>query len=109
MTISNDIKALYRGLPAVFGTIALAVFEISACATTPQEAADDASITSNVRTLLGQHPELGPPNDIDVETKDHVVYLSGEVSAGEMRREAAAVAQNAPGVTRVVNNIGITK
>jgi hypothetical protein len=42
-----------------------------------------------------------------LQTLDHVVYLSGEVSAGEMSRTAEAVAPKSPGVTRVVNNIAV--
>jgi osmotically-inducible protein OsmY len=68
----------------------------------------DAKITTNVRTLFGQHPELGPPNLINVRTLDHVVYLSGEVSAGEFSAVAESVAHEAPGVVRVVNSIAVT-
>src|SRR6267143_5379173 len=48
----------------------------------------DAKITANVQALFAQHPELGPPNQIDVQTLDHVVYLNGQVSAG-LQRETA--------------------
>ena len=68
---------------------------------------DDAKITANVQALINQHTDVGPPNAVHVQTLDHVVYLSGEVSAGEMSRTAEAIALNTPGVTRVVNNIAI--
>jgi osmotically-inducible protein OsmY len=70
--------------------------------------ADDAAITANVRALLNQHAELGPPSAIDVKTVDHVVYLNGELGDGAWRDTAGEVAQTAPGVTHVVNSIGIT-
>jgi hypothetical protein len=55
-----------------------------------------AKITTNVQGLFDKHPELGPPNLISVQTRDHVVYLSGEVSAGEFRDVAESVAHEAP-------------
>ena len=67
----------------------------------------DANVTSNVRARFDQYPELGPPNSIDVQTLDHVVYLNGLVSAGSQRREAESVAVGAPGVTRVVDSIAV--
>jgi osmotically-inducible protein OsmY len=68
----------------------------------------DAQITTNVQARFQQHPDLGPPNSISVQTLDHVVYLSGEVSAGELSSAAESVAHEVPGVTRVVNSIAVT-
>jgi osmotically-inducible protein OsmY len=67
----------------------------------------DAKITAAVEARLNQHPEIG--NLVTVQTLDHVVYLTGYVSAGEIGRTAEAVAQGTPGVTKVVNNISATK
>jgi osmotically-inducible protein OsmY len=69
----------------------------------------DAKITTNVHALLDQHPDLGPPNLITVQTMDRVVYLSGEVSAGEFSASAESVAHEVPGVVRVVNSIAISR
>jgi len=74
-----------------------------------RECSGDAKITTNVQGQLDQHPELGPPNSIGVQTRDHVVYLSGEVSAGEFRDVAESVAREAPGVVRVVNSIAVSR
>jgi osmotically-inducible protein OsmY len=68
----------------------------------------DAQITTNVQALLQQHPDLGPPNSISVRTLDHVVYLSGAVSASEFSAAAESVAHEVPGVTKVVNSIALT-
>lgn len=57
--------------------------------------------------LFQQHPDLGPPNLISVRTLDHVVYLSGEVSAREFSAAAESVAHEVPGVTKVVNSIAL--
>jgi osmotically-inducible protein OsmY len=69
----------------------------------------DANITANVQTLFDQHPELGPPNSINVQTLDHVVYLDGFVGAGLESSTAESVAHQAQGVTRVVNSIAVTR
>jgi osmotically-inducible protein OsmY len=83
------------------------------CATygkcTSGDCSDDAKITANVHTQLSQHAELEAPNLIDVQTLDHVVYLSGQVSSGEQRAIAESVSHDAPGVTRVVNTIAIIR
>ena len=68
----------------------------------------DAKITTNVQTRFGQHPELGAPNSINVQTLDHVVYLSGEVSASEFSDTAESVAHGVRGVGKVVNSISVT-
>jgi osmotically-inducible protein OsmY len=69
----------------------------------------DSKVTANVRTLFEQHPELGGADSINVQTLDHVVYLNGMVATGLESQEAASVAREAPGVTRVVNLIAVTK
>ena len=79
------------------------------CATFRQGGTDDdAKISANVQTQLDRRPELGPPHSIDVQTIDHVVYLNGFVSAGLESETAESVADEAPGVARVVNNIAVT-
>lgn len=66
----------------------------------------DAQITAKVQIQLSHHPELGS-NTIDVQTLNHVVYLSGLVSSGLMRQTAADVAHQVPGVSRVENNVAV--
>jgi osmotically-inducible protein OsmY len=65
----------------------------------------DAQITANLQSQLSRHPDLEGVNSIDVQTLDHVVYLSGEVSSGPMRATAEAIARKTPGVTRVEDTI----
>jgi osmotically-inducible protein OsmY len=67
----------------------------------------DRAITSNVETLLGQHPEFGPPGAITVQTFNGIVYLYGQVDAGLEKRNAGDIAQQAAGVTKVVNGISV--
>ncbi len=70
--------------------------------------AGDAQLTDNVQKLLDQHSDLGPPNSIQVQTLNHVVYLNGMVGEGLQSSLAESVALGAPGVTRVVNSISVT-
>jgi osmotically-inducible protein OsmY len=67
----------------------------------------DAAITAEVRALFKQHPAIDPPNLIEVQTIDHVVYLYGLVDTDVERRLAGTVAQTPQGVTRVVNSISL--
>ena len=69
----------------------------------------DAKITTDVETSLQQRSELEVPGPLHVQTIDQVVYLNGIVSVGEDRAEAESVALQTPGVTRVVNNIAVSK
>ena len=68
----------------------------------------DAEITTEVRTLLDRYPALEPPNLVQVHTLDHVVYLSGLVDTDLERQMAESVAQEAKGVAKVVNSIGLS-
>jgi len=68
----------------------------------------DAKITADVRALFHQHPALEPPNLLNVQTFDHVVYLSGIVDTDLERQIAESVALQATGAARVVNSIGLS-
>jgi osmotically-inducible protein OsmY len=83
---------------------------VSGCATDQSgDKMTDAKITTAVRAQINQHSDVGPPDSVRVETREHVVYLSGFVSTGLMKQTAEDLARQTPGVTRVVNEIGITK
>ena len=69
--------------------------------------AEDAQITANVRARFDQHSALQPPNQVDVQTLDHVVYLHGLVNTDLERSMAQSVALDTAGVARVVNSIAI--
>jgi len=68
----------------------------------------DAEITAQVQALFAQHPAIQPPNILGIQTLDHVVYLTGVVDTDLQRKLATSVALEAPGVTRVVNSIGLS-
>jgi osmotically-inducible protein OsmY len=73
----------------------------------PAGCSGDAQITANVQTQLNRHPDLEGISSINVQTLDHVVYLSGEVSEGLMKETAETIARKTPGVTRVENEISV--
>jgi osmotically-inducible protein OsmY len=95
-----------------FAFVAIFVGALQGCATYKEcesgGCSGDAKITANVQTLLDQHPELGPPNSIEVQTLDRVVYLNGFVSEGLDSSTAESVARETSGVARVVNSIAVT-
>ena len=105
--MSSHLRKLYG-----FASVFILTFSAAGCATYEkcglQGCPGDANVTANVQALFDQHPELGPPNSIDVQTLDHVVYLNGFVAAGLQRQEAESVAPEASGVTRVVSSIAVT-
>jgi hyperosmotically inducible protein len=68
----------------------------------------DAEITAQVQALFVKHPELEPPNLLQVQTLNHVVYLTGVVDTDYERQMAEVVARQAPGVTNVINSIGLS-
>ena len=95
------------------GAMLLILIGLSGCATFEkcgvEGCASDNKITANVQAAFAQHQELGEPNSINVQTVNHVVYLTGHVSAGEMRLTAESVARQVKGVTRVEDSIYVTK
>lgn len=68
---------------------------------------EDSVTTANVEALLRQHPDLGPPDEIYIETRNHVVYLSGLVATPLQSDSAVALAQEVPGVARVVSRVAV--
>jgi osmotically-inducible protein OsmY len=97
----SKIRALYS-LASVF----IVAGALNGCATTSPS---DEKITANVQNMFDQHPDLGPPGAIEVQTEDHVVYLNGMVDDGLARETAESVALTAPGVTKVVDSVAVSK
>jgi osmotically-inducible protein OsmY len=67
----------------------------------------DAEIAAHVSAAFTHHPELQPPNLIDVQAIDGVVYLYGLVDTDYQLQMAEVVAHQVPGVTKVINSIGL--
>jgi osmotically-inducible protein OsmY len=100
-TDMSKIQKLY-GLVPTF----IVMGAMTACATV---GTNDAQTSANVQAALNQHPELGAPGSIDVQTFDHVVYLHGIVSQGMQGQEAEQVALQQPGVSQVQNLLAASK
>jgi osmotically-inducible protein OsmY len=94
-------------------SVLILIASLTGCATSEkcgvEGCSSDREITANVRAALDQHPGLGPPDSITVQTSNHVVYLSGHVSEGLMRSTAVSLARDVKGVTRVEDTIYVTK
>jgi len=69
----------------------------------------DAQITEAVKQAIALHADLDAPNTIYVDTRDHVVYLSGLVDSSVATDNAEQVARQVAGVIRVVNTIAVDK
>lgn len=80
----------------------------TACATTRPagEQVSDAWITSKVESKLAADPNVNP-FEIDVDTKEGVVRLSGMVDEENDRLEAEEIARNTDGVVRVINDLKV--
>jgi osmotically-inducible protein OsmY len=70
---------------------------------------NDALISADVREAIARHPDLGAPNQIYVQTRDHVVFLSGWTYSSLSADNAIEIAGSVPGVTRVVSTIGVNE
>jgi osmotically-inducible protein OsmY len=68
---------------------------------------NDARIAAEVRAQFAQHTALEAPNHIDIQVIDGVVYLRGLVSTPYQQALAAALAGQAHGVVRVVNDVAL--
>ncbi len=67
-------------------------------------AADDTAITAKVKAALIAEPGL-KSTDINVDTKEATVTLSGTVASDEMRDRAKQIASSTSGVKNVVDNL----
>jgi osmotically-inducible protein OsmY len=92
-------------------SLALVAALLSACAAYKKCGFDgcpgDADLAARVRAEFAVHAELQPPNLITVQTVNHVVYLYGLVDTDFQQQMAESVAHQVPGVTQVVNSIGL--
>ena len=97
-----------RFLLATGLVLAFAGLILSGCATNRSAGrqASDAGITAKITAKFAADPEINPFN-IDVDTLDGVVRLSGTVEDDATRREAVKLANQTDGVRRVVNDVTI--
>lgn len=80
-----------------------------ACNTTqsPERQAEDAAITTEVKSKLAADVDLTTVTNIEINTTNGVVTLVGQVSSEAMKRRAEEVAKQVEGVVRVTNNLQV--
>jgi len=81
---------------------------LGACSSTQSVGSqlDDGLITSKVKMKLAADPAVNP-FEIDVDTREGVVYLSGMVDSWDERMEAEQLARATAGVIGVANELNI--
>ena len=73
---------------------------------TAGEYLDDATITARVKTALIQAPDV-KAHQINVETQNGVVQLSGFVDSEDEARRAVDAADDVPGVKKVESDMRV--
>jgi len=73
----------------------------------PGSCSGDVKISEDVRTALFHDAQFSGDNGINVETRDGVVYLSGQVDTDAQRKNAEALVRRVPGVKRVVASLDL--
>jgi osmotically-inducible protein OsmY len=73
----------------------------------PDDEAEDAAITANVKNAIAACVGSGAPR-INVETRVAIVTLSGEAASNEIRDRAHAAALIVSGVRDVIDRIRVT-
>ena len=89
--------------------VMLALGQVAGCATSGgggpvAQYVDDATITAGVKAAIVREPTL-KVFEIDVETEQGVVQLSGFVSSADSVAAAASVARTVEGVKSVKNDL----
>jgi hyperosmotically inducible protein len=69
---------------------------------------DDGTLTTYVKTQLAAE-KPNPLTRVGVETKNGIVYLTGEVDTDAEKSRAGSVASQVKGVKQVVNNLRVIK
>jgi len=96
---------MIRCIPVLLAVLAAA--PLAGCVSNvpaKEVAIDDGTITADVRQALKRDPQL-PESDIDVNTKQGIVRLSGFVASADSVGVAASVARTVKGVRSVRNDL----
>ncbi len=84
----------------------LIVFSLVLPAFADGKKVDDGVLTDRVRQRLVSDPEV-KGHDLDVEVKDGVVTLAGQVESERAKAKAEKVTRKVNGVRSVVNNLQV--
>jgi BON domain-containing protein len=92
--------------------LALVLFcaALSGCRTneSPEAQVNDLEITASVKSKLASDVGLSTVPNIDVNSTNGVVTLSGQVNSAAMKEQAETIAKSVPHVAKVVNNLQVT-
>jgi osmotically-inducible protein OsmY len=103
------MRTLSRWTPIVLLVLlAAGALGTVACSTTVPASvqAEDTTITAAVKSKLAADPDVAALN-IDVDTNEGVVTLSGRVETLAEKSEAERLARETDGVRRVINNLRV--
>jgi hyperosmotically inducible protein len=101
-TRNDSTGSRRRPFPA---TLLLLAFLASACSFGPKVVArEDAAITADISGQLAAEPQLSD-YDLDVDTSDAVVTVSGTVRNDADRRTTEEIARSTAGVREVDNRV----
>jgi hyperosmotically inducible protein len=108
--MKTPVRLFNLDLRLVFGLALpiLLALAFAACSSTQTvgEEIDDATITTKVEAKLTGDPEVSAFN-VDVDTNEGVVRLSGTVEDPQARAEAEKLARDTEGVRHVINDIKV--
>jgi hyperosmotically inducible protein len=102
------IMKRFGGTAIVAALATSALVALGGCSSTQStgEIIDDASITASVKAKLAGDPEVSA-HEIDVDTVDGRVTLTGAVDSAAERAEAVRLAQETDGVEGVTDNLTV--
>ena len=100
----RDLKWLRTAMTAAAFSAAIAACAPMQGRQTAGEYVDDATITTKIKAELIKDKEL-PASQINVETMQQTVQLSGFVDSAAQKTKAGQVARNTEGVKDVKNDI----
>lgn len=99
-------RARNGSVSVVAAALVIALLVVS-CRRAPQELLDNTTLTTRVKTVLLNDPEIGA-RGIDVDAINGVVTLSGSVASGVEEIKAIQLARRTAGVKDVKSTLQIT-
>lgn len=96
----------YGCTPMVVGGGAAGGYKVATDERTAGQIMDDSTITGNVKTEMIKAKDVKARN-VDVDTIDGVVFLSGMVDSRQEAKRAAEIAKSMSGVKKVKNDLQV--
>jgi hyperosmotically inducible protein len=104
----NRISIAALGAAALLGLAACASTETTTGKSeTAGQYVDDATVTAKVKTAIASDVGVRAASNVNVETYQGTVQLSGFADSSEQKDQAAAAAEKVKGVRMVKNDIRV--